>query len=48
MLDNALAPIEVLPEVVNAVGTRIPVMIDSGYRRGSDVVKALALGQKRC
>jgi 4-hydroxymandelate oxidase len=35
-----------LPEVVNAVGTAIPVMVDSGFRRGTDVFKALALGAK--
>ena len=45
-LDSTMAPIEVLPEVVNAVGERITVLIDSGFRRGSDVVKALALGAK--
>jgi isopentenyl diphosphate isomerase/L-lactate dehydrogenase-like FMN-dependent dehydrogenase len=44
VLDAAPAPIEMLPEVVAAVGKRIAVMIDSGFRRGSDVVKALALG----
>ena len=43
-LDGAISPIEVLPEVVDAVGKRIAVLIDSGFRRGSDVVKALALG----
>lgn len=43
-LDGAVSPIEVLPEVVDAVGKRIAVMVDSGFRRGSDVVKALALG----
>jgi len=45
-LDSSMAPIEVLPEVVDAVGKRITVMVDSGFRRGSDVVKALALGAK--
>ena len=45
-LDSSQAPIEVLPEVVDAVGNRITVMVDSGFRRGSDVVKALALGAK--
>ena len=44
VLDSAMAPIEVLPEVVDAVGKRIAVIVDSGFRRGSDVVKALALG----
>ena len=44
VVDGALAPIEVLPEIVDAVGKRVPVIIDSGFRRGTDVVKALALG----
>jgi isopentenyl diphosphate isomerase/L-lactate dehydrogenase-like FMN-dependent dehydrogenase len=43
-LDGAMAPLEALPDVVDAVGKRIPVIVDSGFRRGSDVVKALALG----
>ena len=43
-LDSSMAPIEVLPEVVDAVGKRITVMVDSGFRRGSDIVKALSLG----
>jgi 4-hydroxymandelate oxidase len=38
--------IEALPEVVNAVGNRIPVFVDGGVRRGTDVFKALALGAK--
>lgn len=45
-LDSAQAPIEVLPEVVDAVGKRLTVIVDSGFRRGSDVVKALALGAR--
>ena len=36
--------IEALPEVVQAVGGRIPVLMDGGIRRGSDILKALALG----
>ena len=36
--------LESLPEVVEAVGGRVPVMIDSGFRRGTDIFKALALG----
>jgi isopentenyl diphosphate isomerase/L-lactate dehydrogenase-like FMN-dependent dehydrogenase len=40
------ATIEALPEVVAEVGTRIPVFVDSGFRRGTDVFKALALGAK--
>jgi (S)-mandelate dehydrogenase len=43
-LDSACAPIEVLPEIVEAVGGRTTVLLDSGVRRGSDIVKALALG----
>jgi isopentenyl diphosphate isomerase/L-lactate dehydrogenase-like FMN-dependent dehydrogenase len=42
--DNGLTTIAALPEIVGAVGGRIPVMIDSGFRRGTDVFKALALG----
>jgi isopentenyl diphosphate isomerase/L-lactate dehydrogenase-like FMN-dependent dehydrogenase len=43
-LDGAVSPIAVLPEIVSAVGNRLAIMIDSGFRRGSDIVKALALG----
>ncbi len=43
-LDSARAPIDSLPAVVDAVGNRITVIVDGGFRRGSDVVKALALG----
>jgi L-lactate dehydrogenase (cytochrome)/(S)-mandelate dehydrogenase len=43
-LDTAISPIEVLPEVVDAVGRRVAVLVDSGFRRGTDVVKALAMG----
>ena len=42
--DSGLATIEVLPEIVDAVKGRIPVLIDSGFRRGTDVFKAIALG----
>jgi 4-hydroxymandelate oxidase len=38
--------IESLPEVIEAVNGRIPVLVDGGFRRGSDVIKALALGAK--
>jgi L-lactate dehydrogenase (cytochrome) len=47
-LDGAPASIAVLPAVVNAVAGRIPVLLDGGVRRGSDVVKALALGARAC
>jgi 4-hydroxymandelate oxidase len=40
------ATIEALPEVVEAVSGRIPVFVDGGFRRGTDVFKALALGAK--
>lgn len=45
-LDYAVAPLEILPEVMDAVGDRLTVMLDSGFRRGSDVVKAIAMGAK--
>ena len=40
------ATIDALPEVVEAVGSRIPVYVDGGFRRGTDIFKALALGAK--
>lgn len=43
-LDGAAATADALPAVVRAVASRIPVLIDGGVRRGSDIVKALALG----
>ncbi|MET0378197.1 MAG: alpha-hydroxy acid oxidase, partial [Spongiibacteraceae bacterium] len=43
-LDGAIAPLAVLPEIRAAVGERLTVLIDSGFRRGTDVIKALALG----
>jgi 4-hydroxymandelate oxidase len=45
-LDNVPATIDALPLVVEAVAGRIPVMLDSGIRRGTDVLMALALGAK--
>jgi isopentenyl diphosphate isomerase/L-lactate dehydrogenase-like FMN-dependent dehydrogenase len=42
--DAAPSPLEVLPAIVKAIGDRSTVLFDSGIRRGSDVVKALALG----
>ncbi len=47
-LDGAVSSIEALPEVVDAVDGRIPVLLDGGVRRGADVVKALALGARAC
>ena len=43
-MDYGPSTLEVLPEIVAAVNGQIPVMIDSGFRRGSDIFKALALG----
>lgn len=45
-LDHAPTPLEVLPEIVEAVGDKVEVLVDSGFRRGTDIVKALALGAK--
>jgi len=45
-LDAAPATIDVLPEVVASVGDKMEILIDGGVRRGSDVLKALALGAK--
>jgi L-lactate dehydrogenase (cytochrome) len=47
-LDHAPAPIEALPEIVDAVAGRAEVILDGGVRRGSDVVKAIALGARAC
>ena len=45
-LDTVLAGADALPEVVDAAGDRIEVLVDGGIRRGSDVLKALALGAR--
>jgi isopentenyl diphosphate isomerase/L-lactate dehydrogenase-like FMN-dependent dehydrogenase len=45
-VDSTMAPISLLPRIVDAVGKRITVIVDSGFRRGADVIKALALGAK--
>jgi isopentenyl diphosphate isomerase/L-lactate dehydrogenase-like FMN-dependent dehydrogenase len=45
-LDGTPAAIRVLPAVVDAVGDQVEVLLDGGIRRGSDVVKALALGAR--
>ena len=42
--DGGLSTIEALPEIMDAAGGRMRVIIDSGFRRGTDIVKALALG----
>jgi 4-hydroxymandelate oxidase len=45
-LDGAISALEALPEVVQAVGGRCEVLMDGGIRRGTDVLKALALGAR--
>lgn len=45
-LDGTPAPIRVLPGIANAVGDHVEVLLDGGIRRGSDVVKAVALGAR--
>ncbi len=45
-LDGAIASLDALPRIVDAVGSRTTVLFDSGIRRGSDVIKALALGAR--
>lgn len=45
-LDGAASPMRVLRPVVEALGPDYPIMIDGGFRRGSDVLKALALGAR--
>lgn len=45
-LDTALASIEALPDIVQAVGDRCEVYVDGGIRRGTDILKALALGAR--
>jgi 4-hydroxymandelate oxidase len=44
--DSGRSTIDALPEIVEAVGGRIPVLVDGGIRRGTDVVKALAIGAR--
>jgi (S)-mandelate dehydrogenase len=43
-LDSSLAALEVLPEIARAFGTRTAILVDGGFRRGSDIAKAIALG----
>jgi len=44
VLNSLRATIDSLPEVVDAIGGKIPVLVDGGFRRGTDVFKALAIG----
>jgi len=43
-MDHVGAPVEALPECLKAVNGKIPVLVDGGFRRGTDILKALALG----
>jgi (S)-mandelate dehydrogenase len=43
-LDSCVAPVDVLPEIAAAVGQRLSIIIDGGFRRGTDIIKALSLG----
>lgn len=45
-LDSVVATIDALPGVVDAVGGKIPVLMDGGVRRGTDVIKAIAIGAR--
>jgi L-lactate dehydrogenase (cytochrome)/(S)-mandelate dehydrogenase len=45
-LDTSIAPLHALPDIVERVGNRIEVLLDGGIQRGSDVIKALALGAR--
>jgi L-lactate dehydrogenase (cytochrome) len=47
-LDGASSTITALPEIVEAVGDRAEILLDGGVRRGTDIVKALALGARAC
>jgi L-lactate dehydrogenase (cytochrome)/(S)-mandelate dehydrogenase len=47
-LDGAVPALEALPDIVEMVNGRIPVLVDGGFRRGSHVVKALCLGAACC
>ncbi|MCL1818757.1 MAG: alpha-hydroxy-acid oxidizing protein, partial [Spirochaetaceae bacterium] len=43
-LDYSPAPLEVLPEIRSAVGNKVEIIVDSGITRGTDIIKAIALG----
>jgi L-lactate dehydrogenase (cytochrome) len=47
-LDGAVSPLEALPAIRAAVGRNLAIIADSGFRRGADIVKALALGADMC
>ena len=43
-IDNQPASIEILPKIAKAVNGKIPILFDGGIRRGTDIIKAIALG----
>jgi (S)-mandelate dehydrogenase len=43
-LDYCVSAMDVLPEIAAAVGKRLSIFVDGGFRRGTDVIKAIALG----
>ncbi|QKJ93693.1 alpha-hydroxy acid oxidase [Agrobacterium pusense] len=45
-LDGAMAPLIALPGIVSSIGDAVPIMLDGGIRRGTDIVKGLAFGAK--
>jgi (S)-2-hydroxy-acid oxidase len=47
-LDGLPATLDALPDIVEAVAQRIPIFVDGGFRKGSDIFKALALGADCC
>ncbi|HIA44205.1 MAG TPA: alpha-hydroxy-acid oxidizing protein, partial [Gammaproteobacteria bacterium] len=47
-MDGCPAPIEVLGNIVDAVGDKIEVILDGGVRRGTHILKALSIGAKAC
>lgn len=47
-LESGISSLDALPAIVEAVGDRVEVLLDGGIRRGTDVLKALALGAKAC
>ena len=47
-LEGAISAVQALPEIAEAVGDKLEVVLDGGIRRGADVVRARALGAKAC
>jgi isopentenyl diphosphate isomerase/L-lactate dehydrogenase-like FMN-dependent dehydrogenase len=45
-IEGLVNPVEVLPGIADAVGGKIPVLVDGSFRRGTDIISALALGAR--